>query len=255
MASIKFEVVKTDPLPAARSTGEDGTRQSIGSRCAGTRVLLRCRHAEFYVQAPYVDPAVTYNFEGPYLRIYPDFGPQTGQQVLAGFGGAQTFSRAIGGTVTSSLLNPSSDTPYYEVDANNCSIYLPWNCTLELYSDYAGIWLYDLYDVGIDPLINTVTNANLTQTRVVKGGNERTVAVPMGAHSVQLAGDSGVSMTPGQGDAPKVIGLNSTQINNASIGTGFWPYAPGVLGNARTFDILATTEDHDGALIFGVQVP
>lgn len=263
MSAINFQrsVNLPNPLPNLEVTGRDGTEQGIGNYCKGQRLLLRCRFADVYTEGAAFAPDTKYNFEGPYLRIRPTqntLNPPSQVRAVSAEAGNATYSNTVGANTT--LPDPNGEL-FYEVDAHNCSLYLPFAASLSLYTDFAGQWVFDVWQLEDweerpDPFVNTLTNANLKQTRNVMGGNGvRKLVVPVGAHAVQFAGDNTTSSTIDLSDTSKTVGVNSDFLQNCAPGQVTWPYAPGALGNARVIRATPGAADHDMAVIFGIAIP
>lgn len=264
MSSIMLERKNdvANPVPTDQAViGKQGVQTGIGTYLAGTRVLLRCRTAQFYINATTCPGggAFHYNLEGPYLRIYPaaSFNGEK-DAILRRNRGAERYSTSAGIIhADDGNMNPQGDEFYYEVDAANCSVYLPFDCSLALYTDFSGIWLYDLYTMGRgwSEDVNNVPNTNLTQTRNVGGGNTRYVPVPVGAHSAQIIGDSSTVVTPGLSDVTSTLDKTSDQILGAVVGGGIWPGIPSTIANARGFNIATSALGKDASITYGISVP
>lgn len=177
-------------LPAPQSTTTFGTKLStkIGTFVKGTFIQSAPRYIEFGTSNPASNMA-----EGPYLRIYPasqiDNGvgawAQPGTQNISwDKAGAQVFVDIA----VSDGVNGQNDGSgfYYELDANQGAIYLPFDCSVELCTYRPGMYVYDVISYQ-DAQFPANFVREYRQTRTFKGNATRTIWVPYGAYEWQMS--------------------------------------------------------------------
>lgn len=169
------------------SATPNGTKREtkVGTFSKGTFISLVQRYVEFSLAAP-ANPSLDVP-EGPYLRIYPasmlDNGvgawAQPGLQNISwDKAGVQTFL-SIDTTLGADGQNDGSGF-YYEVDAAQGAIYLPFDCSVSLVSYRNGAFIYDLIAYQ-DAQFPANFAREYRQTRTFKGNSTRSIWVPAGA--------------------------------------------------------------------------
>lgn len=217
-------------------------RKSVVRARYGTRIVLRQRYSEFYMNATSA-PAGSI-LEGPYLRIIPlagalrdipdrlltakdypykytDINRFVGE-VVSGEGGAKTIPEQYGEF-------------YYEINANGASVLMPFDGQLELVAPSSGIWCYDVLTFD-DPHKNQEQQRCHRQTRNIYGNVTRLLDVPVGAYALEFSGTVGTStVTLATEDTAKA----------AASGNSAFTYTPvqgqgGIvsLGNARRVNFI-----------------
>lgn len=218
----------------------------IGNYQRGTRIQLRPRFSEALIGAGTGN--ATLFWEPTYLRIYPH------QWNAAG----KTFSYRLWqpGEVarTPAIAAITADAQlsfFYEVDVAQVPIYLPFEASLALYSTRTRAEMYDLFwdDRGAadDETFGgdrdeaskvTMRDAlqELTQTRLVKGGQTRLLNVPAGCNEYSIIGQNPTGIALGYETIPKA-NSNVPQIFTAP-GLRRYP-----CGGATVINLDATTVD------------
>ena len=179
------------------------TRTAIGIFHAGDTVRLVERYGEFFNNAT-TNPADLAN-EGPYVRITPmtGFMPEDDgvrPSDLRQWGQSETVSvvKTPGGAgvavgPAAAAVGPgtgvgtdNNNGAYYQIDARTSSaVILPFSASVELVSDQAGVWLYDLLiDRNAIPKERAVRMASQIEyslTRVIAENTTRVFYVPAGS--------------------------------------------------------------------------
>lgn len=206
---------------------ESVTRKTLGNFKAGQRVTLRTRHAQFYLNATTIPGAGNF-VEGPYLRITPESSIKNIPDTLAACGVRQLKKSAFKGeTLTgeggNQALIQTYGEVYYEVDANNASILMPFDGTIDLVSASAGFWVFDML-VYQDPGGVNTRQSDLRLTRSIPANTTRDLYFPIGAQDYQFSGNlaGGFNCYVWQEDTGKlVLGYNTSILQNGII-VGTW---------------------------------
>lgn len=202
MTGIKAER-RNDLAPAGNTpaTQDDGgTSTPVGRFCAGSRVTVRCRRLEAFMNATTTGGAQL-QWEGPYLRIRPlwgstevadgsiefasGYGRKLARGVIAQRDDVYSMTEAPG-TITVLGNQPF----YYDIDAlAQSSIYLPFNASLEILQPNAGVAVYDVWEIPPNEAPPPTYRQEFTQTRYCRTGQTKRVTVPMGAQEMAFFGD------------------------------------------------------------------
>lgn len=226
------------------------SRTSIGIFHAGDTVRLVERYGEFFNNAT-TNPADALANEGPYLRITPmtGFMPEDDgvrPSDLRTWGQSDTVSvrKVPGGPGVSVSPAPAAIGPgnavgtdnnngaYYQIDARTASaVILPFSASVDLVTDQAGVWLYDLLidrnAIPKERAIRMASQIEYSHSRVIREDSTRVFYVPAGcsawSHTAgridNAAGQPAIGISgivTGVSDAPSAFRLPAT-LNDATV--------------------------------------
>lgn len=224
---------------------------------AGNLIHTRVRLADCFINGT-TAPALT-QWEGPYIRIYPHITPIEAQPKMRAPSKASKWAKGdrfsvVAAAVGAGFVEPVNDTSlaecnyeddfFYEVDLiGSKPIYLPFDATLKLYTQFAGAWLVDAFvTLAPEAAIPALITQEYVQTRKVRENVTRRIRVPTGAIAWQYSGGYAPagSLDFDNGESAKVAANGSNTVNDFMyIATGGGLTAPSVqpIGGSRVVQL------------------
>ena len=222
MTAIKLE----RRTQAQGNNAENVSRVSLGRFKAGQRIVLRPRYVEFYLNATTIPGAGAFA-EGPYLRITPETHIKNVPDTLDPCGVKPLKKSVFGGEVISGEAGPISiiaqssfNEFFYEVDAIGNNVRVPFDCSVDLVTASAGMYVFDLVVYQDESPVPAQRQSNLTLTRSIPANTTRELYVPVGATEWCMSGNlaGGANLYLWQEDTGKlVLGYNSGPLLNGII--------------------------------------
>lgn len=217
--------------PSPLTAGKEST---LCHAKAGNLVHTRVRLADNFVDNT-TAPAGALQWEGPYLRIYPQVAgldPKQDREYrapskLSKWAKDERLS-VVTAAAAAGFVEPVKDSAladcnydddfFYEIDLIGCKpLYLPFDATIKLYTQYAGAWLVDAaLTIAQEAAIPSLAVQEYYQTRRIRENTSRRIRVPTGCVSWQYAGGYAPSGTLDfdAGESAKVSAFGSNTIND-----------------------------------------